>query len=289
MPAVVVDDVLPVLTSRFLAFREEDAAQEQEQQKYADCFKLPANLLDDDTSPPPPSPMVVSPGNSRTGKDVAAQLLSPERGYGRRLSCPPRVPTAMTAIPTTPISTAALAGGVNRYRALDLFASFSSQPASEVGMWAPAASPQTACAVRGPPTGATKVVGSGSGSGSAAWLPPPAPRLQLQLPPLDPSPSPLSPYPARDPSMTKTPVSNPTLPPTRNRNPCNRRHSLPPPLPPSQPRTQRDDGPVPPMAFIVCVNDDEVSLLADNPDDDDPDFGLPHVTYNVLANVLDQM
>lgn len=33
---------------------------------------------------------------------------------------------------------------------------------------------------------------------------------------------------------------------------------------------------------------DEVSFLADNPDDDDVDV-LPHATYDVLANIFDQM
>mmetsp|Transcript_12501 Transcript_12501/g.21867 ORF Transcript_12501/g.21867 Transcript_12501/m.21867 type:complete len:227 (-) Transcript_12501:158-838(-) len=35
-------------------------------------------------------------------------------------------------------------------------------------------------------------------------------------------------------------------------------------------------------------DDDEVSALADNPDDDDVDV-LPHATYDVLANIFDQI
>jgi hypothetical protein len=54
------------------------------------------------------------------------------------------------------------------------------------------------------------------------------------------------------------------------------------------------DGPTPTtnknVHTIVLVDDenDDVSVLADNPDDDDVDV-LPHSTYDVLANIFDQI
>lgn len=67
-------------------------------------------------------------------------------------------------------------------------------------------------------------------------------------------------------------------------------------LPQQARQPQTHDGP----PTIICCrsgsssssffefDDDEVSLLADNPDEDDAGV-LPHATYDVLVNILDEI
>ncbi|OEU06964.1 hypothetical protein FRACYDRAFT_252596 [Fragilariopsis cylindrus CCMP1102] len=327
---VVVNNVLPVLTSRFLALPQQQNQQslEEDQQKYQeetvvvakqkqqqdellqlvtsmtaaaaqhiqtessqteeevveeDCFaNLPTNLFaEEEEARAPPLPvavavnqlMIVSPGNSRTGNNNYNSMLWASDSFNtnsiihvdpdRRLSCP--LPNSITMIdavaaavavaphppPTTPRRSHS--GGGGGCGSSGLFPSFSSgTPTSEMSpsMWqygaaGAASSPRTTDAVE-----------------ASAWMQQDNSMAMI----------PLAPPPLTYGAAAAAAVINGAIN-------ANATTGLPP-LPQLPPVI---DG-IPTMIRCYCdYMDDEVSVLADDPEDDD-DNVLPNTTYDVLAN-----
>ena len=330
---VVVNNVLPVLTSRFLALPQQQKQQsllEENQPKYQeetivvakqkqqqdellqlvtsmtaaaaaaqqiqtessqteeevveeDCFaNLPTNLFaEEEEAQAPPLPvavavnqlMVVSPGNSRTGNNNYNSMLWASDSFNtnsiihvdpdRRLSCP--LPNSITMIdavaaavavaphppPTTPRRSHS--GGGGGCGSSGLFPSFSSgTPTSEMSpsMWqygaaGASSSPRTTDAVE-----------------ASAWMQQDNSMAMI----------PLAPPPLNYGAAAAAAVINGAIN-------ANATTGLPP-LPQLPPVI---DG-IPTMIRCYCdYMDDEVSVLADDPEDDD-DNVLPNTTYDVLAN-----
>ena len=313
---VVVNNVLPVLTSRFLALPQQQKQQsllEEDQPKYQeetvvvakqkqqqqdellqlvtsmtaaakveeDCFaNLPTNLFaEEEEAQAPPLPVavavnqlvVVSPGNSRTGNNnYNNSMLWASDSFNtnsiihvdpdRRLSCP--LPNSITMIdaavavaphppPTTPRRSHSGVGvGCG---SSGLFPSFSSgTPTSEMSpsMWqygaaGASSSPRTTDAVE-----------------ASAWMQQDNSMAMI----------PLAPPPLTYGAAAAAAVINGAIN-------ANATTGLPP-LPQLPPVI---DG-IPTMIRCYCdYMDDEVSVLADDPEDDD-DNVLPNTTYDVLAN-----
>jgi hypothetical protein len=307
---VVVDNVLPVLTSRFLALPqqqqlfEEDqnqiyqeeaavakqkhqqdeqllqlvnsmtaaaAAQHQIQTEYQteeeedeDCFaNLPTNLFAEEETqapllllPPPPVSaavavnqlMVVSPGNSRTGMLWASDSFNTNSiihvDPDRRLSCPlPNSCTAMIAVAIAPHPPTTPRRSGGGCGSSELFASFSSS--TPTSEVSPSMWQYGAAGASSSPRTTDAVEAS-------AWM-------------------------QQDNSMAMIPLA-PSL--TYGGGAVNFNTTGLPPLPQFLPVI---DG-IPAMIRCYCdYMDDEVSLLADDPEDDD-DNVLPNTTYDVLAN-----
>jgi len=281
------DELLQLVTSMTAAAAAAQQIQTESSQAEEvveeDCFaNLPTNLFaeKEEAQAPllPPLPvavavnqlMVVSPGNSRTGNNNYNSMLWASDSFNtnsiihvdpdRRLSCP--LPNSITMIdavaaavavaphppPTTPRrSHSGVGGGCG---SSGLFPSFSSgTPTSEMSpsMWqygaAGASSPRTTDAVE-----------------ASAWM-------------------------QQDNSMAMIPLAPPSLTygaaaaVINGAINANATTGLPPlpQLPPVM------DG-IPTMIRCYCdYMDDEVSVLADDPEDDD-DNVLPNTTYDVLAN-----
>jgi hypothetical protein len=292
------DEILQLVTkmTAAAAHQTQNRYQTEQQEDEADCFaNLPTNLFAEEeaqASPlllPVPVPvnqlMVVSPGNSRTSnynnnnnnnKDIvlwASDSFNTTSNNNniinidpdRRLSCPlpstsSMIAAAVAAAPPHPTTPRRSTGGGGGGGGSSLFASFSSStPTSEMSpsLWqygagaaVGAASPRTTDAV------AQMEAAAAADAEASAWMQQENCTAMIPLAP---------PFAGAAVAAINVNVNATTgLPPL-------------PQLPPAI------DG-IPTMIRCYCdYMDDEVSLLADDPEDDD-DNVLPNTTYDVLAN-----
>lgn len=316
--ALVVDNVLPALTARFLALREDEEEKEDccsnrdEEEK---C--LPTDLfLEDTVSAEPPHSNNNSKQHDATTTRTA-MVVSPCQSSGTNVPLWSSFDTGMLPPPpSTPLSakefefanhqhheaaaaahTCANANGVN------LLASFYSSPTAELNLWhrSPLPSQQQQ----------RTIDAFCSGTEAAVWMSPGEPkgRVSAAVP------------------ATGTGNGNAVLlmpdhchhPAPQQQQPQHRHHHAEGDGLPTMIRWgklsicstlssgsgigfgDRYCGVTPDIVAIAaaaandldcdfdldCGLDDEVSLLADDPDDDDADL-LPHATYDVLANLFDE-
>lgn len=319
MSSAAVDNVLPVLTSRFLVLREEEEEQEQGQEL------LPTDLFEDSSSSPATAiAMVVSPGNSSSSNSKDAMLWSDSIAHDhkhyngnrnrnrindiiissrssndvvndhRTRRCisypiPAAVPIPRNTQPPITLSSSSSSD----LPVCGLFASFSSSPTSEkAGMWqytyGSSLSPRSTNAVHVQASNAKADANAAAAAATAAWI----------------SLSPDDDKMINDAPMTPSLVDvvSAVAPPQHIHNNNN----------------NNNDG-IPTIIWYRTCNmnngyfdntiiggggggssssnddfedydddDDEVSLLADDPDEDDADV-LPHATYDVLANFFDEI